>query len=338
MDLRDLLIKNVATMYPSQAFDVDFRMLVDSIKPGFWMEAIPIGATPKTVINIVIERAMMEGWVRPIFHAINRNSANAAELAVIQASFDSQVLPTTVDPFREVLLDGNRPFANRQDLRFALREVCEPAGPPVLMIYGDPETGRSFSFYLAQHIARQYRFVTSQFEVKTLAKPDHLAGEILRRIGVPAEPEPKGVESGERWAEKLAHQVKTALEERQQKRLFVFDSFPHDSPLPPETSSFIVRLARYADEELRPWLRIVTIQFPTEFPQTIRDVAERDEVRPFTGADMLAVLQQVIVARGWSVSEQALLDEIRQVEDKPLRDRFLLMKRMLRALARRAGG
>jgi len=336
MELRDILIKNVEAMFPTATFVLNFQNLVDGIKPGFWNAAIPIGATPSNAVNITVDRAIMEGWIKRIFDAIPRNPANAAELDVIQAHLEVVLVPTIADPFREVLLDGNRPFANREDLRFLLKDLCAPAGPPLLMINGDPQTGKSFSFYLAQHIARRQGFVTSQFEVDTLVNPDQLAAEILRRIGVPVELEEKGVESAQRWAEKLADQVKTAIEERKQRRLFVFDSFPLDPkpPLPPETLSFIVRLAKYADQELGPWLRIVTIQFPAEFPSTIQDAAERDEARPFSGADMLAVLKQVAGARGWSVSDQALLDEIRQVEGKPLRDRFLFMKRTLRRLAR----
>jgi hypothetical protein len=336
MELRDILVKNVEKMFPILTFVGNFQIFVEGIRPGVWAGAVPANPTARSAVNIIVDLAMNQGWIKPIFDAIPRTAANAAELDVIKAQLEVQLLPTTADPFGEVLLDGNRPFANREDLRFVLRDLCEAGGPPLLMIRGDPQTGKSFSFYLAQHIARQRGFVTSQFEVDALVNPDQLAAEILRRIGVDVELEEKGVESAQRWAEKLADQVKTAIEERKQKRLFVFDSFPVDPkpPLPPETLSFIVRLAKYADQELGPWLRIVTIQFPAEFPSTIQDVAEQDEARPFSGADMLAVLKQVANARGWSVSDQALLDEIHQVEGKPLRERFQFMKRTLRRLAR----
>ena len=53
------------------------------------------------------------------------------------------------------------------------------------------------------------------------------------------------------------------LRKRKFRRLFVFDDFPvtelpdgsiADIPLPPGTASLIIRLARYADEELRKYL------------------------------------------------------------------------------------
>lgn len=335
MELRDIIIKNVLAMYPALTFVQEFQILLSRIKPNFWNDAITTPTTPRSAVNVTVDRAIMEGWIKPILDAISTNPTNRAELDLIRAQLEAQLPPTTTDPFKEVLLDGNRPFANRAELRFLLKELCAPAGPPLLLIRGDPQTGKSFSFYLAQHIGRQSGFVTSQFEVDTLVNPDQLAAEILRRIGVDVALKKKGVESAQRWAEKLADQVKTAIEDRKQLRLFVFDKFPiaPKPPLPPETNSFIVRLAKYADEELRPWLRVVTIQFSGELPLTIQDVAEQDEARPFSGTDMLAVLKQVANARGWSVSEQALLGEIQQVEGKPLRDRFQFMKRTLRRLA-----
>ena len=340
MDLRDIVIKNILAMFPSATFVLDFMNLLQRIKPGFWTDAIPTGATGTHAVNIAVDRAIMEGWIRYLVAEIPRNPVNAAELKFINAQLDVQLLPTAADPFQEVLLDGNRPFANRGNLRFSLKELCGLAGPPVLLIRGEPQTGKSFSFYLAQHIARQHLMVASQFEVEAFAKPDLLAAEILRRVGVPLELEEQGVESAERWAEKLAGQVKRAIEERKQRRLFVFDAFPIDPkpPLPPETTSFIIRLAKFADEELRPWLRIVLIQFPAQLPPNIDDVAEQDEARPFTTFDMLTVLQQVATARGWSISEKALHHEILQVEGKPLRDRFKLMKNVLRRLAQPVPG
>jgi hypothetical protein len=228
-----------------------------------------------------------------------------------------------------VLLEGNRPFANRVDLRLSLRALCEVRGSPLLVVTGAPRTGKSFSFYLAQHIARQRGFITSQFDVGALVEPVVLASEVLRRIGVPLKNQTSGLESGQRSGKDLADQVKDALEERKQRRLLVFDGFPSptDPPLPPETISFIVRLATYADEELRPFLRVLLIRFHEPLPDAIDDVAERDHVQAFTDADMLAVLRQIARARGWNVSDQALQNEINQVSGKTLRERFQLMRK-----------
>jgi hypothetical protein len=342
MELRDLLIKNVSKMFPAATFFLDFQNLVEGIKPGKFGAIVPVspGVTIDNIVNIVVDRALLEGWIGSIVAQLPRNPATAAELDVIVAQLKDQPQPTSADPFQEVLLEGSRPFANRVDLRLSLRTLCEAAGSTLLVVTGEPRTGKSFSFYLAQHIARQRGFITSQFDIGKMAEPVALATEVLRRVGVPLKKETTGLESGQRTGKDLADQVKDALEERKQRRLLVFDGFPvpPDPPLPPETISFIVRLATYADEELRPFLRVLLIRFHEPLPDAIDDVAERDQAQPFSDADMLAVLKQIATARGWSVSDQALQNEINQVSGKSLRERFQLMRKTIRRLSQTPPG
>jgi hypothetical protein len=342
MELRDLLIKNIRTMFSNATFVLDFQNLVDGIRPGVYAAIVPVspGVTIDNIVNVVVDRALLERWISPIVAKISRNPANTAELDVILSLLADQAQPTCADPFDEVLLEGNRPFANRIDLRLSLRTLCAVAGSPLLVVTGEPQTGKSFSFYLAQHIARQHGFITSQFDVSKLAEPVKLATDVLRRIGIPLKDDTTGLESGQRSGKDLADQVKDALEERKQRRLLVFDGFPSstDPPLPPETVSFIVRLATYADEELRPFLRVLLIRFHETLPDAIDDVAERDQAEPFSDADMLAVLKQVAKARGWKVSDQALQHEINQVAGKSLRERFQLMRKTIRRLSQTPPG
>jgi hypothetical protein len=213
-----------------------------------------MNATPIQAVNVIVDLAITQNWLPALLAEIPRNLSNSAELASIDALIAAQPAPTTANPFDEVLLEGNRPFVNRHDLRANLKALVAQGGSTLLLVSGQPKTGKSFSFYLAQHIARQTGFITSQFEVSKTPRPDELASEILERIGANVALRAKGTESAERWAEKLATQVKDAIDERKLQRLFVFDEFPLDPqpPIPPETASFIVRLAKYSDEELRP--------------------------------------------------------------------------------------
>ena len=336
MDIRDLLIKRVSQMYPVETFYLNFKNLVEGIRPGTWAASVPVlGVTIDNIANIIVDRALLEGWIAPIVAKLPRNPATASELDVILAFLKDQPQPTTNDPFKEVLLDGNRPFANREDLRLLLKDVCLVSGPPVLVVTGEPVTGKSFSFWLAQHIGRQHGFIASEFDIAATAESEKLAIEVLRRIGVPLKNEATGLESGQRLGKNLADQVKDALEERKQKRIFFFDKFPlsTEPPLPAETLSFIIRLAKYADQELRPFLRILLIRFSETLPDTLDEATERDEAQPFTDADMFAVLRQVATARRWDVGDQALRDEIAQVSGKSLRERNQMMRRKIRRLS-----
>lgn len=334
---REIIVKNVKNMFPEGSFVTDFRQLVKRISPGAWNAIVPVspGITTDNIVNIVVDRAILDGWIRPIVDALPRNPSTIQELAVIYSFLQNRPEPTTDDPSAEVLLDATRPFANRVELRTYLKSLCRADGPPVLVVTGEPQTGKSFSFYLAQHIARQQGFITSQFEVAAGASAEVLASDVMRRIGIPLRIEATGLESGQRAGKVFADQVKDWLEERQQKRIFVFDGFPlpNEQPLPPETTGFIVRLAKYADEELRPFLRLMLIRFPGTLPDAIEEVTERDQAQPFTDADMFDVLRRVATSRGWDVSDQVLRDKIREVSGKSLRDRFKMMRKMIRTLS-----
>lgn len=329
--MRDLIIKNVLAMFPDVTFVRDFQILVNRLRPGLWQN-VPMDATPRQAVNLVVDLATIHNWLSQLVAEIPENPSNRAELEAIKALIAAEPAPTTADPFAEVLLDGNRPFVNRVDLRSCLRALCSPGGSPLLMVDGQPLTGKSFSFYLAQHIARQRGFIPSQFEVDRTPHPQELAAEILDRMGVNTPLRERGNESAERWAEKLASQVKDAIEARGLKRLFVFD-FPVQPAIPPETASLVVRLAKFADEELQPWLRIILIQFTTPLPTTLDDVADRDEALPFTDADMLAVLKQIGQARGWVLSERALMEECQALQGAGLRDRFRFLRRVIYRLS-----
>lgn len=337
MELRDLLIKNVSRMYPVATFVLDFQQLIDRIKPGTYMRIVPVspGVTIDNIVNVIVDDAIVSGWIHQIVAELPRNPATKDELDAIQALLAAQPKPTSADPLKEVLLDGNRPFANRIALRQSLTSMCKPGGSPVLVVSGEPKTGKTFSFYLAQYIARQHGFIASQFEVDSAISAEVLAGEVMRRLGVPLKKSGTGLESEQRSGKDLADQVKDAIEERKQKRFFVFDGFPlpNETPLSPEVISFVARLAKYADEELRGIFRIALIRFSYNLPDSIEDIAERDQALPFTDIDMFEVLKQVAIGRGWRISDQVLRDEIAQVSGQGLRERFILMRKIIRTLS-----
>lgn len=329
--MRDLFVKVLLDIIPNP---IDLQQLVNGITPGVWND-VPLGATPRNAANVIVDLAMHRGWALGLLTALQARAPGDVTVQQLIALL-AEPAPTTVDPFDEVWLEGDRPFVNRRELRDSLKLLCRTSGSTLLLVRGKKDTGKSFSFWLAQHAARRCGFISSQFQVKRYVQPDELAAAILECIGASAAPCGKGAEQAERWAEKLAAQVKDAIFAGKLQRLFVFDDFPA-TPLPDETRSFIVRLAQYADQELRPWLRIVLIEFPGDLPGEIDDVAERDEAQPFTGTDMLELLRQVASARNWSVSEKALQDEIQQLEAREglrLRDRFQFLRKTVRTLAK----
>jgi hypothetical protein len=130
--------------------------------------------------------------------------------------------------------------------------------------------------------------------------------------------------------------VANALRAAEKPRFMVFDEFP--SAPPPGMLSFLIRLARYADEELRTLLRVVFVKFPGQLPAALDDVAARDTSQAFTATDMLATLTQIARARNWQVSEATFKTKIDEFESQPrnLRDRFKFLREFVLQLTEAA--
>lgn len=113
----------------------------------------------------------------------------------------------------------------------------------------------------------------------------------------------------------------------------MFDEFS-DTPLPEGTASLIIRLATYADEELRPYLRVVAMRFRAPLPDDLDQVALRDDEKPFTATDMVSVVMQIATARNWKVTDAAVKKRIDDFHQTPrgLKERFKFLRGLLQEL------
>lgn len=341
---RDLLTQTFMKVLTVQ---VDGQNFFNAVQPGIWNAVVPTSGTSYTnAVVLLVDIADGQNWLRALVQRLVDTYPTRPEFKTVLDEIDRTApVATVTNPFDEVLLAGNRPFADRQPLRAALLDLTNSTGSPVLLIDGEPKTGKTFSYYFISHVAPTKNYIVSRFIMARQPKPDELAEEILGRIGVTRTLQPIGNESAERWAEKLADTVKDAIEEKQTPRLFVFDEFPVtklpdgsvvEIPLPPGTASFIVRLARYADEELRSYLRVVLMRFRGELPPELDDVALRENVQSFTSTHMVAVVMQVAKARNWSVTEatvKAKIDQYHQTPGRTLNDKFKFLRGLLAELS-----
>lgn len=318
---------------------LDCRNFVNAVRMGSWEATVPMDAAFANAVPLLVDAADGQNWLRELVKALADKFAARAEFTTILAVIDRPATAkTNPDPFKEVLLDAGRPFVDRTSLRTQLLDLTSGGGSSVLRIDGGPKTGKTFSYYLINHVAPTKGFAVSKFEMNTLPKPDELAGDILRRMAAVETLPPMGVESAQRWAEKLTDIVAGAIVAKNKQRLFVFDEFK-DTALPEGTPSLIIRLARYADEELRPYLRVVLVHFRDELSSEVEDVALRDAAVPFTNTDMLSAVMQVAGARAWTVTPnvvQAKIDEFDPAARRTLKDRFNWLRKLLQELAQAA--
>ncbi|MBY5482245.1 hypothetical protein HFO84_33730 [Rhizobium leguminosarum] len=339
---QEVLVGLITTVLPRP----DAINFIDGLQGnGTWVAIVP--STQVTYLNeiqAVVRKANAEKWERALVVALAKKFPARIELATLLSEIDRSIAhPTSENAVDEVLLGAGRPFVNRSSLRTHLVDMMSSRGSIVLLIDGAAKTGKSYSFYLINHVAPTKGFEAHKFSVMICQNPAELAAEILYRIGAPTDLPPIGNESAERWAEKLATIVYNKLKNGP-PRVLVFDDFPItqlpdgsvlDLPLPDGTASFLIRLTTYADQELNDGLRIVFTRFRVPLPVELEDVALRDEAQVFTREHMIEAVMQVAGARSWSVSRAAIenkVDEFHLTPNRTLNDGFKFVRDLLRQL------
>ena len=333
---RDLLVATIVGAFAAHGI---FQNHVNAARAGSWIAIVSPNAPLASAIATVVQTADGQGWLRDLVLRL-KATVDRPEFAVVLDEIDRAApVRTATSPFDEVLLDSGRLFVNRRDLRNHLLELTDLSGSSILLVDGEPQTGKTYSFYLINHVAPTKGYAVSRFMMGKLPKPDELAAEILGRIGLDKPLPPIGVELAERWAEKLADVVARAIVEKGAPRVFVFDEFS-DTPLPEGTTSLIVRLVKYSDEELRKQLRIVLVRFRAALPEELDEIALRDRAEPFSAIDMAAAVMQVAKAHSWAVSDAAVEAKITEFHATPgrtLKEGFVFLRGLLKELAGAAG-
>lgn len=115
LELIDMLIKHVSTMYTRETFDLNFQQLIDRIKPGAYMKFAPVspGVTRINIINVIVRRAILDGWIDEIVKELPRNKPTTEDLDKIEVLLTSLPKPIISDPLLKVLRDGNSPVDDR---------------------------------------------------------------------------------------------------------------------------------------------------------------------------------------------------------------------------------
>jgi len=332
-EYRNVLVGVIPLLVTTSA---GFRGIISDLgKTHILVDLIPTDATYGDEVRKVVDRADLDGWCEQLVDMLLLRSANNPDLKSVKRAFVQAAAATTdPEPFREVLLDGNRLFVDRRELRNTYMRLISPTSESVLLVDGAPQTGKTFSFYLLNHGASRRGFRADLVRVSNTPHLADLVSEMLALTPANVAAPLQGNESAERWAQKLAPIVGRALVADNTPRFIMFDDFP--ASLPPETLSFIVRFARFVDEAQPRILRLVLVRFPGDLTPEVTDIAAREELHPFTPLDMVEAFMQIVRARGWEVDEATVNTKILEFEaggQRTLRDRFTFLRSLLQTLA-----
>ncbi len=127
-------------------------------------------------------------------------------------------------------------FINRKGLRKALQAIESGSGRNVLVVSGGSGTGKTFTYRLILHGAKQYAYqlvwVNLREELLPGAGPDALAKAVLHQMAISPEGlPPQGPQNAARWAPEIASWMvgKMRAAQQQQKWWLVIDGIDRDA-------------------------------------------------------------------------------------------------------------
>lgn len=299
----------------SDAFSVqDIQLLLRGLGRGELDEYASPGIKPVRIDQLV-HVADQGRWLDQLINAACAAHKERQDLKDIKDRLQPFVAAASSDPYEVRQLPSKRVFINRKTLRAALRNLASPNGARVLVVYGPPEVGKTYSFYLIDHIARHPKeggFEICRFDLENPAapQPGELAFQIVLTIGGDAAKMPSQgpATSTARWTVFLLEWVVAELKRLDKPHYLVFDGFSKVE-LPDDTHSLITGLAQRAQEvgRLRDLVRVVLLSYSGLLHPDINDFVQREAVEQFGLSDMVELV--IDVAR--ELQKQPHIDDVK---------------------------
>ncbi len=103
----------------------------------------------------VVELADREGWLHRLVISAHKKRPLDSELAKL----NQEVAPlvTSATPYYDVLVFGDRPLIDRDDLRKVVESFELGPKSRVLVVHGDPKTGKSRTYWYLRHIQERVK-------------------------------------------------------------------------------------------------------------------------------------------------------------------------------------
>ncbi len=281
---RQALCYALASVCPT--FDALAQML--RFRTNQQLERITAKAGVDEMCVRIVEHAENEFWTANLIAGLVATGAANGEVVALLAAYpelDPRGAPPAVNHYDAKLLVGGRLFLSRPDLRRALREMGEGISSRVLIVNGEPVTGKSFTHMFVSYVlefdpsrrSEGFRSAYIDLDQKEWTL-ETLAKQIAFALKMDPETMPKrpasDPEQDSRWLPQLHQWLCDGITTATYPGCWlILDGFRVS--LPAAGLDLIQMLAEFADIGANGRLRLVLLNFP------------RADALPYSGVEVI---------------------------------------------------
>lgn len=139
-----------------------FRKLVQIASDGKTLDMVAGDGSLEEVIPTVIRKADIGGWLRKLLDEALALQGDRQQLSTLRADLETMMMIEPDSPFDAMRIFGDAMF-DRADLRACLRGLQSDGAAPVLVVYGERYSGKSWSARLISYVASRSEDLTSVY-------------------------------------------------------------------------------------------------------------------------------------------------------------------------------
>lgn len=223
------------------------------------------------------------------------------------------------DPYQVAFLYAGRALINRRKLRTSIKDLCSNQGSRVLIVNGNPMSGKSYSMQYIAHLAEAFQddraYIDIKREIQTSFGPDALARSIGWQMKLSAEDIqsiPVRQSQDARWVMEIRDWIIGASNRAGKRWWITLDGFDHPD-LPPETQQMIEHLMLQI-ENVKPPLRLVLLSYQRPIPRDIRRYIQSEAIGPIERDELTEFFERLYELAHKAVTQAELV----QIVDKVL--------------------
>jgi Effector-associated domain 1 len=273
----------------------------------------------------IIRRAEAEDWVLKLVLEARKRVPADPEFEALERDLKPSAPPPNVDHFNICRLTGSYVMVDRSRLRSALREISRPLGKRILVVKGDPKTGKSHTLQLIsylQYVYGNFSLVPVDLEafVRTLGpavivNPSDLATYLVDQLTWDWKvPDPPNDSQWARWVLEFCVKFEGRARQDQQVRWVVIDALNTTQLMQP-TLDLIKELAHRINLSL-PNYRLILLGFSDSLPATVLPNVEEEKIAPIGQQELIEFFARAYQELNLPLDADKVADVVKSVLER----------------------